>query len=372
MKTDVLNRELPYSVQINDGLRQTCSDGASLAFDAKYGIMFCAHMPGYHGDYGESRGKIALSYFPASQPTNIRFIDVAVGDNVYVPNILSLGDGCVRMFYERHSRAEGDHPVCYKDFDFKTETLGEECTVQVKTEGGALCPLGLSCCFAYLEKNGYFNHVYKCTEQIIVGGCTYFEGEDGLFYGAISGELSEVILFRSEDHMETIEFFAVYPKQVQYEFDYKIIGSTIYAIYRTNHEKDATSISVSADFGKTWSEPVDLENSIQCRPRAILSGGKILMAYNDCNQETGSRPNVIMGRTSVKFCTIENGEIKHLAGYHSKYGIVNIALADVLGDVYMAYSTSELALEYQNGTPWVRGKDATRYVKLGDLFSETK
>ena len=360
---------LNHSVQINDGLRQTCSDGASLAFDTKYGIMFCAYMPGYHGDYGESRGKIALSYFPASQPTNIRFVDIASGDDMYVPNILSLGDGKVRVFYERHSRAEGDHPVCYKDFNFVTEEISEEHIVCVKTEDGSVSPLGLSLCFSYLEKQGYHNHVYRSSEQIIVGGCTFFEGEDGLFYGAISSELSEVILFRSEDHLATIEFFAVYPKQVQYEFDYKWIGNTIYAIYRTNHEKDATSIAVSEDFGKTWSEPIDLENSIQCRPRAILSGGKILMAYNDYNEETGNRPNVIMGRTSVKLCTIENNEVKPLGGYHSKYGIVNIALADVLGDVYMAYSTSELALEYQNGTPWVRGKDAVRYVKLGDVFS---
>ena len=39
-------------------------------------------------------------------------------------------------------------------------------------------------------------------------------------------------------------------------------------------------------------------------------------------------------------------------------------------DVYMAYSTSELALEYQNGNSKVRGKDSIRYVKLGDLIPE--
>ena len=52
---------------------------------------------------------------------------------------------------------------------------------------------------------------------------------------------------------------------------------------------------------------------------------------------------------------------------YSKCGIVNVSAIDVLGDVYFAYSTSELALEYQNGNPKVRGKDAIRYVKLGDL-----
>ena len=67
---------LENSVQINNGLTETSADGAALAFDRKYGIMFCAYMPGQQGKYGESRSKISLSYFPASQPTNIRFIDI--------------------------------------------------------------------------------------------------------------------------------------------------------------------------------------------------------------------------------------------------------------------------------------------------------
>ena len=41
-----------------------------------------------------------------------------------------------------------------------------------------------------------------------------------------------------------------------------------------------------------------------------------------------------------------------------------------MNDIYLAYSTSELALEYQNGNPLVRGKDSIRYIKLGDLIPE--
>ena len=47
--------------------------------------------------------------------------------------------------------------------------------------------------------------------------------------------------------------------------------------------------------------------------------------------------------------------------------MVNVCVTDVFGDIYFAYCTSELALEYQNGNPAVRGKDAIRYVKLGEL-----
>jgi len=364
-----VSKILENSIQINDGLKQTSSDGACLAFDTKYGIMFCAYMPGYHGDYGESRGKIALSYFPASQPSNIKYIDVAVGNDVYVPNIIGLGDGKVRVIYEKNSRDDGDHPICYKDFDCISETLSEEKTINLKKDNGTIVPLGLSHAFEYLESKGYTKHVYVKTEQIIIGGGTLFHGDDGMIYGSITSELSEVILFRSDDNMATVEFFAVYPRQVQYEFDYKLLNNKIYAVYRTNHEKNANSFSVSEDNGITWSEPYDFEESIQCRPRLIVSNGKVIMAYNYFNGDSGNRPEVIMGRTAIRICTVDKEDRPILlSDLHSKYGIVNISLADVYGDVYMAYSTSELALEYQNGNPYVRGKDAVRYVKLGDLM----
>ncbi len=362
--------DLRFSTQINDGLHETCADGASLAFDTKYGIMFCAYMPGYHGDYGESRGKIHLSYFPASQPTNIRFVEVARGDDVYVPNILGLGDGSVRVFYERYSRKDGDHAICFRDFDFITEELSAEKIVSVCRADGTLSPLCLSEVNTYLEKNGYFDHVYRASEQMIFGGFTPFRDEDGYTYGALPSELSEVVLFRSKDNMETVEFFAVYPRPVQYEFDYKILDGNIYALYRTNQKENGNTFAYSEDGGKTWSDPMDMEGSIQCRPRVIISGGKVVLCYNYFDDNSGNRPNVIMGRTAIRLCTAEKNEIKPLMDMHSKYGIVNVALCDVLGDVYLAYSTSHSALEYQNGTPYVRGKDAVRYISLGDLFEK--
>lgn len=359
--------DLNLSTQINNGLKETCADGASLAFDKKYGIMFCAYMPGFHGDYGESRGKIMLSYFPASQPTNIRFVEISSGHEDYVPNIISLGDGMVRVFYEKDSRKDTDHNICYKDFDFKSEVLSNEKIVEVSREGGKRVPLALSECFDYLEKNGYHDHIYHATEQIIFGGHTPFLGDDGYYYGSITSELSEAILYRSRDHLATLEFFAIYPRQVEYEFDYGFLDGAIYAIYRTNKSENGCSFVYSEDGGKSWAEPIVLASSIQCRPRMITSQGNLILCYNCLNNDSGHRPSVIMGRTEVKLCIVKDHKPEEVLSLHSKYGIVNIALADILGDVYMAYSTSELALEYQNGTPYVRGKDAIRYIKIGCL-----
>ena len=361
---------LDTSVQINDGFTQTSADGVNMAFDSKYGIMFCLYMPGDHGSYGESRGRICLTYFPASQPTNTRTVEIVRGDMVYVPQIIGLGDGKVRAIYEKNSRADCDHPVCYKDFDYLSETLSEEKTIMVRLPDGSETMLTQSVQYAYLEEHGYHSHTYKCSEQINIGGCTVFKGEDGWRYGALPTFLSEVILYRSNDDLATVEFFAICPEVAQYELDYKFLGGKIQAIYRTEDAVDSICYITSEDNGKTWSKPIRLRDSITCRPRMIVYDGHILMAYNYYNGDTGNRPEIQQGRTSVRMLLGENPDPHNntvVADLYSKCGIVNICLCDVLGDLYMGYSTSELALEYQNGNPKVRGKDAVRYVKLGDL-----
>ena len=356
---------LDKTVQINDGFSQTSADGACLAFDSKYGIMFCAYMPGFQGHYGESRGKISLSYFPASQPSNIKYIDISSGNDEYLPNILSLGDGRVRVFYEKNSKAEGDHSLCFKDFDFLSGLLSEEKKVMVKLDDGSCVPYGLSVVFKYLEDNGFYNHKTVNTEQI--GMCAMFKGDDGLSYGGAVSFLSEVVLYRSSDNMQTMEFFAIFPGCVQYEFEYRFLNDKIYAIYRTDKEENSIFTTCSSDGGKTWENPTQLSGSIQCRPRMLVYDNKILTAYNVYNDNTENRPPVQQGRTEVRLCLSENENPesgKLIAELRSKYGIVNICLCDILGDLYMAYSTSVLALEYQNGNPMVRGKDAIRYLKL--------
>ncbi len=374
----ILNKEasarlLQQSMQINNGFTDTSADGANLYFDKKYGIMFCVYMPGPQGHYGESRGRISLSWFPASQPTNIRYVDIVSGNDVYVPNIIGLGEGKVRILYEKDSRADRDHDVCYKDFDAFSGMISEEKVVMLRKEDGETVKLTGTESFRYLESHGYHNHTYKAAEQIVIGGHTITPGEDGYLYGAITSYLAEPILYRSCDNMATVEFFAICPYTAQYEFDYKFLGDTLYAIGRTDKETDCVFFTSSPDRGKTWTDAAYFGNSIQCRPRILVYDNHILTACNFYNSDTGNRPDIQQGRTAVKIFYGENANPNKntlVADMHSKYGIVNICLIDVLSDVYLAYSTSELALEYQNGNPLVRGKDAVRYIKLGDLRPE--
>ncbi len=370
LSKEASERILQQSVQINNGFTDTSGDGVNFFFDKKYGIMFCVYMPGPQGHYGESRGRIALSYFPASQPTNIRYVDIVCGNDVYVPNIIGLGEGKVRVLYEKDSRKDGDHETCYKDFDMFSGALSEEKVVMLKRDDGSIVKLCRTEQFLYLESRGFTNHTYKCSEQIVTGGHTISPHTDGKLYGAISSYYAEPILYRSADNMQTVEFFAVCPFAAQYEFDFKFLGEKIYAIGRADKDIDCIYFTSSSDMGKTWTAPRYFENSIQCRPRIMAYNNHILTGCNFYNADTGNRPEIQQGRTNVKLFYGENENPNQntlVADLHSKYGIVNICLIDILGDVYMGYSTSELALEYQNENPLVRGKDAVRYVKLGDL-----
>jgi len=360
------------SVQINDGFHETSADGASLAFDKKYGIMFCAYMPGKQCRYGESRNKVMLSYFPATQPTNIRYITVAEGHDEFCNNILGLGDGKVRIFYEKDSYEDFDHDICYKDFDFVTETLSEEKVMMLKCEDGSIKKLHYSAVISYLEERGYNNHEYLASEQFSIGGGgTFYKDADGYAYGAATSYYQEPVLFRSKDDLATVEFFAVFPYPAQYEFEYKILDGKIYAIYRTDNKENGNSFTTSPDMGKTWTEPIAIDESITGRPRMIHYDGGLLMAYNYSNEKVTNKRVLCTNRTAIKLRLVDNDDPNKCtvaADLVNKWGIVNISITEILGNVYLAYSTSEAPLEvinYGGPDPVVHGKDAMRYVKLG-------
>lgn len=364
--------DLSRAVQVNDGLTQTSADGVNMAFDTKYGIMFCAYMTGAHGAYGESRGRISLSYFPAAQPTNLRALDVAVGDDVYCQNILSLGEGAVRVIYEKDSRAECEHYTYYRDFNYLTGVLSNPVRMNVRRADGSVVPLTTKEQFAYLEAHGFYNHEFCRTEQISFGSHTIFDGGDGYHYGVISSFLAEPILYRSADHLATLEFFAICPHVAQYEMDFKFLDGKIYAIFRTDKGEQGTiRCTTSSDGGKTWTQAYELENSIGVRPRLILHNERVLIGYNVENFETENFPPILAPRTQIqlrRWDTEDPNESEIVVDLHSKYGIVNICLVDIKGDCYMAYSCSEIPLECYNGMRRLRGKSAVKYLKLGDLF----
>ena len=147
-------------------------------------------------------------------------------------------------------------------------------------------------------------------------------------------------------------------------------------VYRLTLTTDSGFTS-SKDMGKTWTEPVMLEKSINCRPRMLHYNGGILMAYNYLYTEAPPSKILNNNRTAIKLCMVnpENpNESEVLAELYNRREIVNISVAEIFGDVYLAYSTSEAPLEYINyfgpNIPVIHGKDAIRYVKLGNFMED--
>lgn len=356
------------SFQINDGLTQTSADGSGLAYNSKYGITYNVYMPGNRGSYGESRGRICLTYFPTTQPTNQKTIEVVSGNSVYNPNICMIGD-TVRLYYLKNSGTRSSHIQCYKDFDIATETLGDEhnCKFVMGGESVDLTTLNV---YSYLTSLGYTGMSTTSSEPMVLQCDIFTYG--GKLYCDICNDSSYPVLVFSEDNGETWEPFAVYPILTQYEFAYTIKSDVIYALYRTSGNPPTGSIYYvrSDDMGLTWETAEVIPNSIQCRPRVITYKDGILFACNIYNNDYGYRPTVQQGRTEIRIwyntgSTSTFSTFTEVFKAHSIYGIVNICLLSVFYDLYMSFSTSIQALDYQNGQSQVRGKDAIRFYKIG-------
>ena len=172
----------------------------------------------------------------------------------------------------------------------------------------------------------------------------------------------------------TVEFFAICPYTTQYEFDYKFLDGKIHAVYRTPAERDSIYYVTSSDMGKTWSTPIVIKDSVSCRPRLVIHNKNVLIAANHYYPDTGNKPAVIQARTTVRLYFVTDADPNKnnlVADIHCETGVVNVALIDVLGDVYMAYGTSQTGMDYNNSTGTndqiICGKDAIRFVRLGDL-----
>ncbi|MBQ0106151.1 MAG: exo-alpha-sialidase [Armatimonadetes bacterium] len=355
-----MNNIFDMSVQVNDGLTQTNASAVETAFDTKYGIIFCAYLTGF-GNYGEQRGVVGLSYFPATQPTNSRTITVAEEEGLYEPNILGLGNGCVRIFYVKSS---GDKIYYYKDFNFITRELTEEKQVCVKINNDTF-PIHPDWYKNYLLKKGYNDFEtaeYKGHGLILTSNLKRY---DNTVYGTLTSYDYYPIIFRSDDNMATITPICIYPIICDFELDICLKDNIIHSVARCH---DGTiKYNTSDDMGKTWSDPVILENGCMCRPQIMTFRDQILIGYNIKDENTGHRPRY-SDRTHIKLLlgnSPDPNKNECILDYHSIYGVVYFRLVDILGDLYMAYSDSRIGLETLNTDDREEdGKEAIRWVKL--------
>ncbi|MBQ7256169.1 MAG: hypothetical protein IJS60_00560 [Abditibacteriota bacterium] len=354
---------LDFAVQVNDGLTQTNASAVECHFDSKYGIVFCAYLTGF-GNYGEARGKVGLSYFPATQPTNSKHIIISDEDGVYEPNILGLGNGSVRVFYVK---SFGDRQYYFKDFNFITQSLSVEKPVKVNVNN-RIIDLTPHWFKNYLYENSFkdFDDASYTNHGLILTSNLKKYGD--IVWGTLTSYNYYPIIWTSDDNMATLKPQTIFPIVCDFELDLCIKDNVLHTIARC-HDGNIRYIT-SKDFGKTWDKSVILENGSSCRPQIIVYNNQILIGYNIKDTNTGHRPKVA-DRTHIKLLLGNNPNPnlnKCILDFHSIYGVVYFRIIDILGDLYMAFSDSQIGLESINtDSEEEDGKEAVRYVKLGHL-----
>ena len=353
--------------QISDGLTQTAACASAVVYDKQNGLVFVSYKTGLPKRYGESTGKLCLSVFPPSQPTNIRHrvIDIGVGQSrgLLCTAHSLVGDGVTRMMF---TTTRGELATYYRDYDFMTDTVSERTEVFLRTDEGDV-RLNNTTYRTYLDKLGL--HVESEAEPIINKVCRY---KDEL-YTAISVDATGYpILCKIEDNI--LIPFAVCPEPMTYEFRYMINDNGIYGVYRVppdDHKTGHAAYTVSTDGGKTWNTRIYLDG-IQSRPDIMEYYGKPLMVYNyKSDKSIENFPPMHNFRNSIKM--IYDGEV--ILDMFSKYGIVEHETISIRGDLYMAFSNCPQALSTENGAAWIedgrpveQGKEAIEWMKVGYLL----
>ena len=353
------------AVQVNNGLVQTSASDAELAYDKRYGLVFLTYMSA-RGLYGEQGGKISVSYFPTNQPTNSRTILITKSTRVYEPNIVSIGDGIVRVFYRKSDNSYWykDLTISVDDDDNIVETLTKE--NEVKFNGVQFNRESLQ---NYLVGKGYTHEIPSVNATIISGRIRRYGTK---IYTTFCAAKSNPVLVESSDNGATWEPFAISPYMCSYEFEYVILDGVIHAVYRIDDFAVTNAIRYisSSNNGETWSQPVELTNSTQTRPSILVYDNQILIQFNEFDNNTKDFTEISRGRTKVKLIcgsSSNPNDWKVVASLQSKYGMVYPCVFAINKDIYMSFSDSQQSLQNKNTGELEQGKESLRWIKLKKL-----
>lgn len=353
--------------QISDGLSQTAACAAAPVYDKENGLVFVSYMTGLRKRYGESTGRICMSVFPASQPTNIRhrIIDEGVGESrgLLCTAHYLIGDRKTRVAF---TTTRGEKAAFYRDYDFETDTVSERQRVYLRTSKGDVDLINETY-HQYINENGYS---ISCGMEPIINKVSRYNGE---LYTAITLDgPSYPVLCRIEGNV--LVPFAICPEATTYEFRYMINDSGIYGVFRVPPDDHGTGhggYTVSRDGGRTWETSV-FEDGVQSRPDVMEYYGKPLVIYNyKSDRSVENFPPMHNNRNSVKM--VYDGKV--IKDIFSKYGIVEHETISVCGDLYMTFSNCPQALSSENSQAWTengrgveQGKEAVQWMKLGYIL----
>ena len=356
--------------QVNNGLEESAACGSSVVYDQKYGLVFLVYMTGTRTSYGESSGRICLSVFSPTQPTNIRFrrVDDWLGGTRGVLCMCAwlIGDAKIRMLF---TTTKGQLGAFYRDYDFLTDTLSDRMEAFFEHNSQQLT-VNNDSYRAILADYGFSD---VSDAQCIINKS--FVYNDEVYTAVTLDAVHYPLICKIKDNL--IIPFACCPKQGRYEFRCYVNETGIHGVYRhhiDDHDTGKTGYAFSPDNGQTW-QFTDFEDGIQSRPDILPYYGKPLIIYNYADDSSIENfPHMHHNRNAIKI--LYDGKI--LFRCFEKYGIVEHTTINIYGDLYMAFSTCEQALSVatgnakwiEHGFPVEQGKEEIKWVKLGYLLEK--
>lgn len=361
------------SIYINDYLNQTCASAVELAYDKTKDIVYAVYLSSYK-ELGESRDMICLSVFKPKSPLSTikHYIVVSTGDisdskkivRPFEPNILLLKSGEVRITFYDESLVN-----YYRDFSIENEEFRNIQSILIKTSKGTFVKSGVNAYINILKENSYSVSGYIYHGPIIT---SRFIEYGGYTWGVLTSNKTEPILFRSSDELKTLEPIGIFPYPVSFECSIEIINNKMYLLGRTVNNVSGISYCTSNDMGKTWSEPIKLNYSTDSRPQIFQYKNKLFLSYNIEGNLYSQYPRVCYGTREKVFMKLgledNPNNNQTILSLYSPYGFVYPYFLEIDGDLYMAYSNSQLGAEKKKGLNNVQGKDCIVWTKLSEYL----
>ena len=323
------------------------------------GTIYAPYLTSRSG-HGEQHSVIALSVFPAAEPTAARSYVIAeagvegpAADCTQVIDPFSVWrGGKVRVYF----LANAEH-YRFCDWNPETRTVGACSPVRCVWAGAETNELTSVPLAAYLTAKGCtgFNLNADASEHLI---CTAKPAwHDGAFYGTVTSGSSQPVVFRCADG-ETFEFVGVVPVIGQYECQVAWMGDTLYALVRS--AANGRNFWTSDDGGATWTFRASVPMSAT-RPQLLAWRDRLLVGYSEENVT----PNLIRaGRNNMR---LKAGTGTDFAAFEDVFrvidpiGFVYYDLVPCGDDLYVLWSNSSV---YPDLGGTLQGKDAVFAARL--------
>ncbi|MGJ1349031.1 hypothetical protein [Sphingobacterium siyangense] len=358
-----------FKTQISDGFLNAAS-AAHFSINKK-GLGVVSYLGGIGSNFGESPGRIMLSVFPITQPTQAKHYLIKEGEMAFESNSMLLSDDVVRVnYFLKGYDFVNVKQNKFRDFNLATQTLGPEQQATITYNGTQydLNNESVSTILGILGITANFNWGVIDVCRPILG--------DGYYYKALCSvsmpnfQPQPIVFVKSNDGFATMQFVGVLNVPCMYEcqLEYDLSSSMWHILYRTNN---GISYVNTTDF-ITFSSVQVVNKTVTSRPWILRYKGKFLILTNKTSNVTGSiggelpinARSRIIGQL-LNSDNVNNSEI--LFDISSRYGIVYPALASRHGELHMVFSDGSAEIEFSNNGG-NQGKDSIFYFKIGELM----